>query len=206
MEANRTCTLPEITSGPLKIKCNTLILILLPRLYLFTSLTTPKWNYVLVCTAWTHWEMQRLVWKAMRRVRLYSADFVICSNPQRVQNKRHSVFMLYMPATYPYQTFLNIAERKNRNRKINLTLLLTLRSSRWFQKVLEQRVHNLKRVKQSGDQIETPWRQTEVRIQAVAYYTFFYLLEAYFSVFEWEGLLLGILKMQIRTLSLSVSA
>lgn len=126
MEANRTCTLPEITSSPLKIKCYTLILILLPRLYLFTSLTTPKWNYDLVCTAWTHREMQRLVWKAMRRVRLYSADFVICSNPQRIQNKRHSVSVLYLPATYPHQTFLKIAERNSRNRKINLTFFFPL--------------------------------------------------------------------------------
>lgn len=86
MEANRTCALPEITSNPLKIKCYTLILILLPRLYLFTSLTTPKLNNDLVCTAWIHRGLQILVWEVMLHVRLHFVDFVIRSNPQRKQN------------------------------------------------------------------------------------------------------------------------
>lgn len=163
MEANRTCTLPEITSSPLKIKCYTLILILLPRLYLFMSLTTPKWNYDLVCTAWTHTELPRLVWKAMHHVGLYSADFVICSNPQRIRNKRHSVFMLYSPATYPHQTWVlprEIAEIQKNTRLFSV-------ADRQIQFVTLEGVgtESSQEAKpeaseaQSGDQIETRWRQ-----------------------------------------------
>lgn len=87
MEANGTCTLPEITS-PLKIKCYTLILILLPRLSIYVSNHTKV--KLLSCTHCLN--SRRLVWKAMRHVRLYSAD----SNPQRIQEWKtlciHAVF------------------------------------------------------------------------------------------------------------------
>lgn len=120
MEANGARTLPEITSSPLKIKCCTHILILLPRLSIYVSNHT---KVKLQSGVRRLNSEQRLVWKATRHIRLYSADFVICSNPPRVQNERRYVLMLYLPANI-FTPDLRIGERNGRNRKINLAHVL----------------------------------------------------------------------------------
>lgn len=87
MEANGACTLPEITSSPLKIKCCTHILILLPRWSIYIS---NRAKVKLQSGMRRLNSEQRLVWKAMRHVRLYSADFVICSSPYRKKDVMYS--------------------------------------------------------------------------------------------------------------------
>lgn len=205
MEANRTCTLPEITSSPLKIKCYTLILILLPRLYLFMSLTTPKWNYDLVCTAWTHTELPRLVWKAMHHVGLYSADFVICSNPQRIRNKRHSVFMLYSPATYPHQTWVLPREIAEIQKKYSLIFCCWPSDPvRDFRRCWNREFTG----GQTWSEWSTVWRPNrntmkteEVRPEAVAYSVICFFSQKHIFYSWGEGSLLGILQMRLSTLS-----
>lgn len=120
MEASGACTLPEITSSPLKIRCCIHILILLPRLSIYVSNQTKvKLQSGLRCLN----SEQRLVWKATRHIRLCSADFVICSNPPREQNERRYVLMLYLPANI-FTPDLRIGERNGRNRKMNLAHVL----------------------------------------------------------------------------------
>lgn len=79
-------------SDSLKIKCYPLILILLLRLDLFTSVATPKWNYDLARCGWTHRGLQRSVWKTVHHVVLHSTLFYFFCSPWRIQkeNIQHS--------------------------------------------------------------------------------------------------------------------
>lgn len=90
----------------LKIKCYPLILILLLRLDLFTSVATPKWNYDLSCSGWSHCEFRRLVWKTMHHVVLRRTFYFLSALHEEYKSKTSNIHDVFE------HTSSSIAEKK----------------------------------------------------------------------------------------------